>query len=298
MATKQESALKPEYVVITPARNEADHLQATIQSMAAQRLPPREWLIVDDGSTDGTGPMADAAAREHSWIKVLHRPDRGSRKAGGGVIEAFQDGLRQVQTSGWQFLSKFDADLTFDADFFGECLRRFDAEPRLGIAGGAICNESNGALVLEWNGDPPFHVRGATKIYRRACWEQIGGLFPAAGWDTLDELKALSLGWATRTFPDLKLLHHRPAGAADGAWKNWVKNGLANYTVGYHPLFMAVKCMKRAALRPYGLAALGLACGFLSGYWRRVPQVPDPAVIQYLRRQQLNRLLFRPSIWG
>jgi hypothetical protein len=150
----------------------------------------------------------------------------------------------------------------------------------------------------ETNGDPLFHVRGATKIYRRACWDAIGGLIKSTGWDTLDELKANMLGWQTGSFKDLKLVQHRPTGKADGTWRNYVKNGLANYVVGYHPLFMLCKCLKRLPEKPYGIVSLALWCGFLQGYLKRLPQGTGKDVVRYVRQQQLNALLFKSSLWS
>jgi poly-beta-1,6-N-acetyl-D-glucosamine synthase len=305
------------HVIITPVRNEEAHLQKTIDSVAAQTCRPALWIIVNDGSTDRTAEIAEIASLTYPWIQPLNRPDRGFRKAGGGVIEAFYDGLAVLTagpgpglsainsqlstnqpTTSWDFLVKLDGDLSFDSNYFENCFAHFAADPRLGIGGGTICGEVNGELIEEAKGDPAFHVRGATKIYRRACWDQLGGLLKAPGWDTLDEVKANMLRWKTYTFRELKLKHHRFTGVADGSWKNWVKNGLANYISGYHPLFMVLKCARRLLQRPYGIAAAGLFSGFCDGYLRKVPQVDDAALIRYLRRQQINRLLFRQSIWG
>ncbi len=254
-------------------------------------------MLVDDGSTDKTGALIDAAANRHSWISALHRPDRGFRKQGGGVIEAFYDGFELVERESWDFLVKLDGDLEFSADYFENCLSRFASDSQLGIGGGRIYGEFNGALVEDSPGDPPFHVRGATKIYRRAAWQAIGGLIKAPGWDTLDEVKANMLGWRTYSFKELRVLQLKPTGSADGSWQNWVKNGRANYVVGYHPIFMLVKCVKRLRERPYGVAGLGLLIGFISGYVKGVPRVRDRELINYLRQQQINRLLLRPSLW-
>ena len=136
----------------------------------------------------------------------------------------------------------------------------FETDPRLGIGGGGIYHEQNGDLTLEPN--PKFHVRGATKIYKRECWEKLGGLLRAPGWDTVDEVKANMLGWTTRSFPHLKVSHYRFTGAADGAWKDCVKNGRANYIAGYHPVFMLFKCMRRLVAKPYLFGAMGLLWGF------------------------------------
>ena len=285
------------YVVVTPARNEQENIPHTIRSMAGQTCRPLRWVIVDDGSTDETGRIVDAAAREHPWISVLHRADRGARKQGGGVIDTFYDGFALLQSERWDYLVKFDADLSYESDYFERCLAKFAEEPKLGIGGGMICHDHGDRLRCESPGDPAFHVRGATKIYRRECWEGLGGLLRAPGWDTIDELKANMLGWTTRTFRDVPLKHHRFTGSADGVWKNQVKFGLSNYITGYHPLFMATKCLKRAFARPYLVGAIGLGWGYCKGYLQGIAQVDDRDLIRYVRRQQLNKLTFKPSLW-
>ena len=284
------------YIVITPVRNEAAHLRDTISSMAGQRLRPAKWILVDDGSNDGTAAILKDAARQFSWIAPLSRPDRGFRQAGAGVIDAFYDGYALIGTEQWDYLVKLDGDLSFAPDYFERCLQYFHSEPRLGIGGGTICHHFEHGLAAESAVDPAFHVRGATKIYRAACWRDIGGLIRAPGWDTVDEFTANMLGWTTRTFSDLQLVHHRHAGEAYGQWSNWTKNGLANYVAGYHPLFMFFKCFKRAFHKPRLVVAAGLWVGSCSGYLKKVPQ-PDRSVVRYVRKQQLRRMLLRPSIY-
>jgi glycosyltransferase involved in cell wall biosynthesis len=288
----------PRYIIISPVRNEAGHLRETIESVAAQTLRPVRWIIVDDGSNDATGVIADEAAGKFDWIRVVHRQDRGFRRSGGGVVETFYDGYRLIGDDPWDFLVKLDGDLSFGPDFFEKCFQQFAADARLGIGGGAICVRMNGVVQVESPGDPAFHVRGATKIYRRACWTAINGLLRETGWDTYDEVKANMLGWKTRTFDGLPLIHHRETGGADGTWKNWVKNGRANYIVGYHPLFMFFKCVRRLLERPYLIVSAGLWYGYMTGYFSRAPRHQEPEVIRYLRREQMRRLLFKSSIWA
>ena len=292
------------YIVISPVRNEEQYLPGTIECMAAQSVLPAQWLLIDDGSTDATQKIIEEAAARYPWIKAIHRKDRGFRQAGGGVMEAFYEGYLHLttlndglSTNSWQFLAKFDGDLSFAPDCFEQCLSRFAGNPKLGIGGGLICNQVNGQVEAESKVDPAFHVRGATKIYRRECWEQIGGLISAPGWDTVDEVKANMLGWTTATFADLKLIHHRPAGMAYGRWSNLIKNGRANYVAGYHPLFMLLKCVRRSFEKPFLIEGCGLWLGFVSGYLKRVPQLPDKRVIKYFRREQMNRLLGKKSLW-
>src|SRR5262249_48359421 len=156
------------------------------------------WVIVNDGSSDPTGEIASEFAAKHSWIKVLNRPDRGFRRAGGGVMEAFNAGLNSLTCGSWDFLVKLDADVTFAPGYFEKCFAKLAANPRLGVGGGLICNELNGGLVPESKSDPAFHVRGATKIYKQPCWTAIGGLVSGTGWDTIDEIKANMLGWQSQ----------------------------------------------------------------------------------------------------
>jgi glycosyltransferase involved in cell wall biosynthesis len=285
-------------VIIVPVRNEAKHLDFTIASVRSQTVRPTLMVIVDDGSTDGTDEVAKKAAAQSEWIRVINRADRGYRKPGGGVVDAFYDGYAQIGSLDWEYVVKLDGDLSFAPDYFEQCFARFQQNAKLGIGGGTVCKQENGQLIPESTIDPAFHVRGATKIYRRQCWEQIGGLLRAPGWDTVDEVKANMLGWATYSFPEIKVHHHRPTGQAQGVWKDWVKNGLANYTAGYHPLFMLFKCIRRFTCKPYAVSSMGLMVGFMSGYVKRTPQVADRELIKYFQQQQIRRLTLRSSLWS
>lgn len=295
--TSQQSCTSQiRYAIVTPARNEAAFLEEHLASVVSQTVRPAEWVIVDDGSTDATGAIVDRWAAQHAWIKSLHRGDRGFRQAGAGVIEAFYDGYHALRTHDWEYLVKLDGDLILNPDYFERCLEEFVKDAQLGIGGGIVYDGQNAPGKFEQG--PSFHVRGAVKMYRRACWDAIGGLITSPGWDTVDELKANYLGWNTRSFAALKVLHLRPTGAVDGTWKNAVKNGRANYVTGYHPLFMLLKCLRRALSKPYVVGGLGLSYGFVSGCIRRIPRVNDPSLIRYIRRQQLRYLLHLKSIWN
>jgi glycosyltransferase involved in cell wall biosynthesis len=283
------------YVVVTPVRDEEKHVEATIKSVACQTIPPYEWVIVDDGSTDSTGKIIDQYAAQYPWIQVVHRPNRGYRKAGGGVMEAFYAGYNALRYADWEFIVKLDGDLTFSPDYFEKCFQHFSTQPLLGIGGGDICHSLSGKLKLEAN--PRFHVRGATKIYRKGCWDAIGGLWMAPGWDTIDEVKANMMGWKTYSFPELRLLHHRFTGSAEGLLRDRVKHGLACYISGYHPLFVAAKCVSRLVQKPYLIGAAAILYGFLRGYVTRAPRVSDTRMIDYLRTQQLRCLVGMETIW-
>jgi poly-beta-1,6-N-acetyl-D-glucosamine synthase len=286
---------KTNYLIITPVRDEEAYIEATLRSVACQSVLPQVWIIVDDGSTDKTADIVERYADEFSWIHIVRKANRGARKSGGGVIEAFYEGYKAVQRNDWEFIVKLDGDLTFSSDYFEKCFDHFEHEPNLGIGGGDIYNDFKGVLKVEAN--PRFHVRGATKIYRRACWEAIGGLIQAPGWDTIDEVKANMLGWKSYSFSELHVMHHRLTGTAEGLLRDRMKHGLGCYVSGYHPLFLAASCISRLAKRPYVTGSAAMCYGFLKGYWTRSPRVNDLQLIKYLRGQQLRRLWGLETIW-
>jgi biofilm PGA synthesis N-glycosyltransferase PgaC len=289
--TSSNQASDTRYVIITPARDEEKHLEETIRSVIAQTVRPAEWVIVDDGSTDGTAAILRRFAAEHAWISVIHLADRGRRDADTGAVGAFLIGYRTLRAEAWEYLVNLDADLGLGPDYFEKCFAEFRRDPQLGIGGGTLYH-FNGAGQPVTEPCPRSHVRGATKIFRRACWEAFGGLAEVPGWDTLDEIKANMAGWRTGSFPHIRALHKRPTGAADGSWRDAVKNGRCDYFLGYHPLFMLLKCGKRLFRRRFVTDGLGHLWGYLHGYLRGRPQLADPAAIAFLRKQQLRRLLF------
>jgi biofilm PGA synthesis N-glycosyltransferase PgaC len=284
-----------QYVIVSPARDEEQYVEQTILSVVQQTVKPTEWIIVDDGSHDRTGEIIDAYAKEYPWIRTVHRIDRGRRVPGSGVMEAFYDGYDRLACQHWEYIVKLDGDVKLPPDYFEQCFERFNADPKLGMCGGRMyCHEKGG---LKPEPHPSFHIRGPIKLYRRQCWEAIGGLMKAPGWDTIDEVQANRFGLRTRTFDEIKVVHQRPTGAVEGIWRDGVKMGRAAYICGYHPLFMLMKCAKRMFAQPYVVSSMAHGYGFLNAYFRGIPQFEDRGLIQYLRRQQIQRLLLRESIW-
>lgn len=282
------------YVVVTPVRDEEQYLPLTIASMVRQNVLPQQWVIVNDGSHDRTGEIAEEAARTYPWISVVHCKDRGYRKWGAGIIEAFYAGFNALTVTDWQFMSKLDGDLSFGPEYFERTFRKFETEPTLGIGGGVLYHEENGVRVLE--NHPQFHVRGGVKIYRRACWDVLGGLWVGPGSDTVDEVKANMLGWKSQSFFDIHMTHHRFTGASWGRWGSLVKDGKIDYVTGYHPLFLVAKVVRRLARRPFILGSIAHLYGYLKACTEHMQQI-DPEVIRYLRSQQLARLFGGNTIW-
>jgi poly-beta-1,6-N-acetyl-D-glucosamine synthase len=289
------NASQTKYVIITPVRDEEAYLRLTVESIINQTIRPVEYVIVNDGSKDRTGDIIDEYAKQYSWIRAVHRQDRGFRKWGAGIIEAFYDGFNALRCQDWEFMCKLDGDLSFEPGYFEGTFKKFAQEPRLGIGGGFLYHIEDGKKTLE--NHPTFHVRGGAKIYRRECWEAIGSLWVGPGSDTVDEVKANMLGWSTSSFHDLQINHHRWTGEAYGRWGGIIKNGKTDYVSGYHPLFVLAKSIRRFVQRPYVLGSFALVYGYLAAYWERIPRVDDPELIQYLRRQQLAKLAGRETIW-
>jgi poly-beta-1,6-N-acetyl-D-glucosamine synthase len=278
----------PHYVVITPVRNESAFIEKTLTSMIHQTVCPVEWVIVNDGSSDGTEAIVTKWAQSHPWIRLVNRTDRGARQRGQGVIEAFYAGYEAL-TEAFDYIVKLDGDVSFGSAYFMSLIEKFAANPRLGIAGGGVYESLDGkAWALYTTKD---HVRGATKMYRRACFEAIGGLAPAMGWDGIDEWKALSLGWQVESFLQFPMYHYRFTGAATGFLKSCIEQGNGAYRIGYHPLYMIARGIRRMTDRPYVLGGLAMAAAYFGAWLRQDEMLADPSLVRYVRRTQMRKLL-------
>jgi glycosyltransferase involved in cell wall biosynthesis len=281
---------RPRLLVISPAKDEARFIERTIASMVAQAHRPARWVIVDDGSTDETGAIAEAAAREHPWIQVVRRPV-GARRVGPGVVEAFYDGLRQADCDDYDYLCKLDADLEFAPGYFAELLRRFEANPRLGTASGKAHIPVGGRFVLERTGDEFSH--GVAKLYRRECFEAIGGFVREVMWDGIDCHRCRMLGWEAVSLddPGLAIKHLRQMGSSfRSVYHGRLRWGRGQYFMGTHPLYLLGIAAYRMAERPWVLGGLCIVGGYLGAWARRRPRYDDPEFRRHLHRWQLAAL--------
>lgn len=285
----------PKYVVITPVRNEAAYIEETLTSMVAQTVKPAQWIIVNDGSTDRTGQIVSDYATQYPWIRLINREDRGFRQRGPGVVDAFYEGFGQITHSRYDIVVKLDGDLSFEPNYFEELLNQFAANPGLGIASG-LTYVFHGN---EWVTEKARHscTQGPTKLYRRECFEAIGGIQRSLGWDGIDDWKARMLGWQTVTFEYLRVLHHRAEGAAAGTLKSRVEQGQGAYFMGYHPLYMFARGIRRMISRPYVIGGCVMIWGYVASWLARREQV-EPELVRFVRRTQLRLLasLVRSSL--
>ena len=280
------------YVIVTPVRDEQDFIQHTLDSVVAQTIQPTRWVIVDDGSVDDTAQIVHKYVDKYPWLSLVGLLDRGYRKPGEGVAKVFLAGLERVGTD-YDFIVKLDGDLSFAEDYFERLFQQFDKSPRLGIAGGGCYSLRGGHWVLERV--PDDHVRGASKVYRRQCFEDIGGVESVNGWDTIDELKAQMAGWRTRSFNELQIMHHRSTFSALGSFQGWKKPGQFAYFLGYHPVYMLARCVWHMKEPPIGLRGVAMFWGYLQSWLEKAPVYGEKQVVAYLRRKQLRRLFRVPQ---
>lgn len=276
-------------VVISPCRDEARFLETMIASVAGQTHLPELWLVVDDGSRDRTPEILTAAARRYPWLRYVRRERSGARQLGPAVVAAFNYGLAQLGETPYDIIAKLDCDLEFGPATFAAILRHFD-DPQVGMASGVTWQRYRGRTLSERYAT--FHVPGPAKFYRRECFQAIGGLRPLYGWDILDETLARYHGWRTLSDPRIVIWHHRLQGADLGLLRGRVVWGWGAYAIGSHPLFALARGLFRMAERPFIIGGLAFLWGFFSAYWRpEIQRLDDPALIRYLRREQLYRLL-------
>ena len=280
----------PTFVLITPARNEAQFIEMALKSVIAQKVRPVKWIIVSDGSTDGTDDIVRKYAADQPWIELLRMPERQERHFAGKVY-AFNAGYARVQHLHYEIIGNLDADVSFDdEDYFAYLLGKFAENPRLGV-GGTPYREGT------WTYDYRFanieDVCGACQLFRRECFEEIGGYLPVKGGevDHIAFLTARMKGWSTRTFTDKSCLHHRRSGTAErGRLTARFRNGMGDYSVGTHPIWALFRSAYQMTKRPFILGGLMLGAGYLWAMVRRVKRPVTPELVAFYRREQLQRL--------
>ncbi len=279
------------YVVVTAARDEAGYIEHTIKSLTSQTVKPQKWVIVDDGSSDGTAELAEAAAAQNDWITVIRRADRGSRQVGVGNYDALQEGFRTVANIDYDFISIVDADVDFMPTYFEELGVKYSENPKLGIGCGAVIDILNGAF---YKADIlPEMTGGPLKCYRRECWEDIGGLVRAASWDAIDCFKAMQLGWVSQTFQEksLNISHLRPTGSTQGSIITGKKRrGAGMYFMGAHPVWVIASALRRFLEPPFATGSWYVLVGYFQEMFGGGKQLEDQDLISYIRRWQLKKL--------
>lgn len=286
----QESP-KQAYVVVLPCRDEERFLEPCIESLAQQTVLPAEVVIVDDGSKDRTGEIGVQLSERYPWLKVVHRPDRGDRKVGGGVVDTFYAGYEALETTEFAFLCKLDADITLTTNYFETLLGKMQSDSRLGGASGKVFNPTSSGLVEEYIIDEM--VSGAVNFWRRECWEAAGGYVREVMWDGIVMHRAQMLGWKTRSFrqPELVITHHRLMGSSHKSIIHGrMRWGRGQWFMGSHPLYILASGLFRMKERPYIIGGACIILGYIRAWLAGMERYGDAAFREHLHRWQLKRL--------
>lgn len=289
------------YCLITPCRDEARHARRTLDAVTRQSEPPASWIVVDDGSKDETPRILAEYAARFPYIQVVTRPDRGDRKLGGGVIDAFYEGYARIDPSRFDYLCKLDLDLDLPPAYFARLMDRMEADPRIGTCSGKPYFFPPGAppppvrfpltgragLVSEKMGDE--NSVGMTKFYRVGCFRQIGGFVREVMWDGIDGHRCRQLGWRAVSWddPELRFVHLRPMGTSHRSW--WTgrtRHGSGQYFMGTAPAWMLASALYRMTRPPVVVGGLAMLYGYARSMARRAPRYGDPAFRRFLRDYQ------------
>lgn len=281
-------------IVVSPVRDEAAHLATVIDAMRAQERPPDRWVIVDDGSSDATLDIARRAAAQTSWIEALPAPQRvpttsHDRLAVAAEALAFTHALAHLGDDPWDVLGKLDGDMVLHPAHYRALLCALDEDPRLGIVG-CFFEEARADGTRRVAPMPGYHVNGALKTWRRACWEDIGGIVERLGWDTIDETHARMLGWRTRSLRDVTALHLRPSGSAGGQLRGRARHGECVWLVNYPPELVLARGVRLTTSRPWVLSGIAFVFGWARAAVRRRGRVEDPALLRFARSEQRARI--------
>ena len=279
----------PAYVLITPARNEALFIELTIKSVVAQTVLPIKWVIVSDGSTDGTDDIVKKYLADHPWIELIRMPERRERHFA-GKVQAFNAGYARVVDLKYDVIGNLDGDISFDEEYFDFLLKKFGENPRLGVAGTPF---REGSFQYDYRFTSIEHVSGQCQLFRRECFEEIGGYVPRkiGGIDLVAVTTARMKGWQTRTFPEKPYVHHRQMGTATAnVWVAPFKVGRADYILGSHPVWEFARCIYQTTRPPILLGGSLRLAGFVWAMMSKAEKQVPADFVQFRRKEQMHRL--------
>lgn len=278
-------------VIIAPVRDEAELIELTLNSVVNQTIWPLEWIIVDDGSQDGTADIVRRYASNYDFIRLVQRPDRGFRKVGGGVVAAFKYGITQIKHKEYEYLAKLDGDMSFGPRYLEIMFKHFAEDERLAAISGKVFREENGKRIEEHIIDE--HVAGQFKLYRREAFKDIGGFVEEVLWDGIDVHTARMKGWSTASIhdPDAILMHHRLMGSSDkNVYRGRLRWGRGIWFMGYHPLYAIASGIFRMREKPFLIGGLLIILGYAGAALKRAPRYNNLEFRKHLHQWQLKKL--------
>jgi glycosyltransferase involved in cell wall biosynthesis len=278
------------YVLITPARNEERFIEKTIQSVVGQTVLPSKWVIVNDGSTDATASIVGQYLAQYDWMELVDLPTHRDRSFA-AKVNAFNAGFARVKDLEYEVIGNLDSDLSFDADYCEFLLTKFEEDSNLGVAGTIFREEGYSSAIDSFEGQN--HVAGGCQLFRRECFEEIGGYIPnrAGGIDWIAVTTARMMGWTTRSFREKSFFHYRSLGTAERSLlASTFSYGEKDYYLGGHPLWELFRVAYRATKKPYLLGGTALYSGYLSAFLRQMRRPVSDELMRFHRKEQMLKL--------
>lgn len=275
------------YYIVIPTYNEEKFIALTLQSLVNQSVLPSKVVVINDSSTDKTEEIILKFVEKHSFITLVNKTSEAIHLPGSKVIQAFQKGLETLDNN-YDFIVKADADLIFPANYFETISKHFQSDERIGMVGGFAYIEKNGEWVLE-NLTDKDHIRGAFKAYRKECFEQIGGLKPAMGWDTVDELLCKFYDWKVVTDESLQVKHLKPTGANYNKAAR-CKQGEAFYSLGYGYWITTIASLKLAMLKKKPFLFFDYIKGYLKAKSAKKPLLVTPEQAKFIQKYRWKKM--------
>ena len=275
------------FYIIIPAYNEEKFISQTLQSLVAQTVLPNKVVVVNDNSTDKTPEIIQEFVDKYNWIEMITRKSDAIHLPGSKVINAFNEGLKSLDDD-YDFIVKADSDLIFPSNYFETIIKHFQSDTTIGMVGGFCYIEKNGNWILE-NLTDKDHIRGALKSYRKETFKQIGGLKPAMGWDTVDELLCKFYNWKIKTDQSLHVKHLKPTGANYNKAARY-KQGEAFYSLGYGFWITAIASVKLAFLKKKPLLFVDYISGFLKAKSEKKPLLVTNEQAKFIRKYRMSKM--------
>ncbi len=283
---------KGAYVLVSACRNEDAYIEGLIECVAAQKLRPIRWVIVDDSSTDDTYARASAHHQRLPFLDIIKAPQSNSRSFASQVYAA-QFGYEFLKGIPFDYIGFLDADIRFSDDYYEKVIYEFDTDISLGLVGGTVVDKYPDRVERSRQGSEDYHVAGGVQMFRRQCFEQMGAYTPieGGGQDTIADVTAMMNGWRVRAFPSIEALHLRPDGfTQDSVFLRGMKWGRKFYSLGYHPLFYFGQCMRKVGHRPFIIGSLCQLLGFAVATVKRQPRAIPADIVRYIRKLQMQRI--------
>lgn len=279
-----------EYVLITPAYNEELFIEKTIQSVISQTTIPKKWVIVSDGSIDRTDEIVKRYEEKYHWIELVQLPRHKDRHFA-SKVQAFNAGYLILKDLHYDIIGNLDADITFDEGYFEFLLKKFNEYGDLGVAGTPFVE---GLKHYDYRFTNIEHVSGACQLFRKECFEEIGGYIPikGGGIDWVAVTTARMKGWRTRTFTEVTCFHHRSIGTGNsGKLVYFFRHGKKDYYLGGHPIWQIFRSVYQMKHRPYILSGLFLFSGYAWAGLRRPKRPVSEDLVRFYRKEQMDRLI-------